>query len=103
MIVARWQIDARFGHKAEVITSMRRWLEEIGSQVGWKPDNTRLLTGSVGVAESTVITEVEFNSLADLSKAWDRLATIDAHKQWSKNLEPSIVSGSHRWEILRKV
>ena len=103
MIVARWQIDARFGHKAEVITSLKRWLEEVGSQIGWKPDNTRLLTGSVGAPESTVITEVELKNLAELDKAWDKLATLEAHKQWSRTLEPLIVSGSHRWEILRKL
>ena len=29
------------------------------------------------------------------------LATIEAHKQWSKNLEPYIVSGTPRWEVFR--
>ena len=35
--------------------------------------------------------------------AWDRLATLDAHKQWSQDLEPFVVSGSPRWEVLRVV
>ena len=34
---------------------------------------------------------------------WDKLATIDAHKQWSKNLEPYVVSGTSRWEIFRVI
>jgi len=36
-----------------------------------------------------------------LNAAWDKLATIEAHKQWSKDLEPHVVSGSARWEVLR--
>ncbi|KAI3603845.1 hypothetical protein D8I24_2782 (plasmid) [Cupriavidus necator H850] len=101
MIIARWSIDARFGHKTVVVESLKKWLTDIGSQIGWTPPNSRLLTGSVGMHESTVQTEVMLNDLAELSTAWDKLATIEAHKQWSKDLEPYVVSGSPRWEILR--
>ncbi|HVL75262.1 MAG TPA: hypothetical protein VM406_04540 [Noviherbaspirillum sp.] len=99
MIIARWSIDARFGHKQAVIDSMIRWQKEIGTQIGW--NEMRLLTGSVGARESTVQSEVRLNSLAELSEAWDKLGTIDAHKQWSKELEPNIVSGTPRWEVFR--
>src|SRR5258708_3025405 len=34
MFVARWQIDARFGHKQKVIDLAQRWLREIGSKAG---------------------------------------------------------------------
>jgi hypothetical protein len=101
MIVARWSIDAKFGHKAMVADSMKNWLAEFGSQLGWTPANTRLLTGSVGMRESTVQHEVTLKDLAELSAAWDKLATIEAHKQWSIDLEPHVVSGTQRWEVLR--
>ena len=39
--------------------------------------------------------------LTELNQVWDKLATIPAHKQWSKDLEPHIVSGTSRWEIYR--
>ena len=31
------------------------------------------------------------------------LGKVDAHKKWSKNLEPYVVSGSARWEAYRVV
>lgn len=101
MIVARWSIDARFGHKQSVIDSMNTWMTEVGSQIGWTKEHTRLLTGSVGTLESTVQTEVVLKDLAELGAAWDKLATIEAHKRWSKEIEPYVVSGTPRWEVLR--
>jgi hypothetical protein len=40
-------------------------------------------------------------NLAELQRTWDKLATIPAHKEWSKTLEPHVVSGTNRWEIYR--
>ena len=57
MMVARWSIDAKFGHKQAVIDSMKRWLQEIGPRAGGDAQRTRLLTGSVGALEATVVTE----------------------------------------------
>ncbi|AVR89750.1 hypothetical protein [Thauera aromatica] len=103
MMVARWSIDARFGYKAEVVDALQRWMREIGSQIGWKAENVRILTGSVGTREATVQAEILIRDLAELNAAWDRLATLDTHKQWSQDLEPFVVSGSPRWEVLRVV
>ena len=102
-MIARWSIDTRFGYKPQVLSMMQRWMKDIGSQVGWNADNTRLLTASIGAHESTVQTEVQIRDLAELNAAWDKLATIEAHKQWGKELEPYVVSGSPRWEIFRLV
>lgn len=103
MMIARWNIEARFGDKPAVIESMKRWQAEIGTQIGWTEDNTRLLTGSIGDHESLIQSEIRVADLAELNCAWDKLATMDAHKQWSKDLEPHIVSGTSRWEVLREV
>jgi hypothetical protein len=101
MIVARWSIDARFGHKPLVAASLNEWLDGIGSQIGWTRSNTRLLTGSVGAPESRLQMEVTLRDLAELNACWEKLGTVDAHKQWSKELEPHVVSGSPCWEVLR--
>ena len=101
MMIARWQIEARFGHKHTVIDMLKRWNEEIGSQVGWTSDKVRLLTGAVGALESTIQSDVEIEDLADLGSAWKKLATIEAHKQWSKDIEPYIVSGTPTCQIFR--
>ncbi|MDN0073751.1 hypothetical protein QU481_02430 [Crenobacter sp. SG2303] len=103
MIIARWSIDVRFGYKPIAIEHMRNWLREIGSQIGWTEENARILTGSVGAHESTIQAEIQLKDLAELSAAWDKLAKLDAHKDWSKELEPYIVSGSPKWEIFRIV
>ena len=101
MMIARWQIEARFGHKQTVIDLMKRWEEEFGSQIGWTPDKTRRLTGSVGALESTFQEEVLIKDLAELGAAWDKLATLDGHKQWGKEIEPYIVSATPHWQIFR--
>lgn len=101
MMIARWHIEARFGHKQTVIDMLKRWNEDIGSQIGWTADKVRLLTGSVGALESTIQSEVEIEDLADLAAAWEKLGAIDAHGQWSKDIEPYIVSGTPQWQIFR--
>lgn len=103
MIVARWHIDARFGRKQALIDSMKEWHRTIGAQIGWSTDKVRLLTGSVGARESTVVAEMTLKDIAELDASWTKLATIPEHKEWSKRLEPDMVSGTTRWEILRIV
>ena len=103
MMIARCQIEARFGHKQTVIDSLKKWSAEIGVQIGWTDDKVRILTGSIGALESTVQTEVLVEDLAELDASWNKLGKIEAHKEWSKELEPHIVSGTPRWEILRVV
>ncbi len=100
MIVAKWQIDARFGQKQAVIDKLNSWARDIAPQIGWK-DNGRLLTGSVGAKEATVVHEWTVDNLADLDRAWTALGKLDAHKTWGKDLEPHVVSGSSRWEVYR--
>lgn len=101
MMIARWQIEARFGHKQTVIDSLTKWGQEILPQIGLSPDKTRMVTGSIGALESTLEFEWQIEGLAELAAAWEKLGTIDAHKQWSKDLEPYIVSGTPHWKIFR--
>jgi hypothetical protein len=100
MMIARWSIEARFGYKQLVIDHAAMAARD-RFQVGWTEANTRLLTGSVGAHESTIQSEIQIKDLAELSAAWDELATIDAHKDWSKELEPYVVSETPKWEIFR--
>jgi len=100
-MIARWSIDARFGHKAKVIDEMRRWIREVSSKIGWTPDKVRLQTGSIGALESTVQFEVMVTNLAELHESWDRLGSVLEHKKWSRELEPHVMSGTPRWEVFR--
>ncbi len=103
MIIARWHIDARFGHKQTVLNSLKNWCRDIATQIGWTPDKVRITTGSVGALESTVELEVSIEDLSALDAAWSKLDTIEAHKKWGKDIESYIVSGTPRWEIYRVV
>lgn len=101
MIVARWQIEARFGHKQKVIDMLRGWHETVGKSSGLGSDSARILSGSIGAKEALVVTEVELASLADLEAAFAKIGENPAHAKWSNDLEPFIVSGSSYWEIFR--
>jgi hypothetical protein len=101
MMIARWHIEAKFGHKSEVIASLKKWNETFGTQIGWTADKVRMLTGSVGAPESLVTSEIQIKDLAELNSAWEKLGTLDGHAEWSRDLEPHVVSGSTRWEIHR--
>ena len=99
MKIARWHIGARFGHKQTVIDSLKKWCDDIGTEIGWTSGQMRIATGSIGASEATIELEVQIEDLGDLSASWAKLGAIDAHAEWSKELEPHIVSGSTRWEV----
>ena len=66
MIVARWHIDARFGHKQAVIDALKAWNRNFGEQIGWNANQLRLTTGSIGALESTVEMEITLADLAEV-------------------------------------
>lgn len=103
MLIARWQIDARFGHKQTVIDLMQRWLRDVGSKAGTDTMDVKLLTGSVGAREATLEVNHTVESLAKLESFFAAIGKLDAHKQWGKDLEPVVVSGSSRWDIYRVI
>jgi hypothetical protein len=103
MLIARWQIDARFGHKQTVIDMFRRWEREIGSKAGTDKMDFKILTGSIGASEATVEVNHTVESLSQLERFFEAIGKSDAHKKWGKDLEPYVVSGSSRWKIYRVV
>lgn len=103
MMIARWQIQARFGHKEAAIELMHRWWRDIAPQIGWTRDQVRILTGAVGERESSIDVEVRVADLADLNDAWERLAQAEGQAAWTQDLEPHIVSGTARWTVHRVV
>jgi hypothetical protein len=103
MLIARRQIDARFGHKQTVIEMLQHWSREIAPQAGLATEKGKILTGSVGALEATVENNWEVIDLAELDRVWTKLATIEAHRRWGKDLEPHVVSGTAKWHIYRVV
>ncbi len=101
MFVARWQIDARFGHKQTVIDLLRRWEREVGTKSGTDKMDFKILTGSIGAREATVEANHSVESLAQLEQFFAAIGNNDAHRQWGCELEPYVVSGSAVWSIYR--
>ncbi|MGT2465529.1 hypothetical protein [Mesorhizobium sp.] len=103
MFSARWQIDAKFGHKQTVIDLMRKWEREIGAQVGIAELKFQIMTGSIGVREATIETHHQVETLAQLEEFFAKIGKIDAHAKWGKEMEPYVVSGTSQWTIFRIV
>lgn len=101
MIIARWHIEAKFGHKQDVIDSLKQWYRDIGAQAGWTKDRVRLLTGAVGAKEALIVAEVALDDMTQLDESFKKLGTIEAHQRWSRELEPYMVSGSTYWTVYR--
>ena len=47
--------------------------------------------------------DVRVKDKAELNDQWTRLGQRDDHKRFTTELEPLIVSGSTKWELLRVV
>ena len=103
MFSARWQIDAKFGHKQTVLELLKKWEREIGSQVGISELKFQIMTGSIGAREATVESHHQVESLAQLEAFFAKIGKIDAHAKWGKEMEPYVVSGTSLWNIYRIV
>ena len=103
MLIARWQIDARFGHKPQVIQALKTWAREIAPKIGLEEGRGHILSGSIGALEATVEHNYQIESLAELERCWEKLATLESHKKWGEALEAHVVSGTARWEVFRVI
>lgn len=102
MFIARWQFTAQFGKMEECINVIRKWEIDVGQRIGWRPGSTRLLTGFIGGAESSVEFDVHFDNLSDLENAWNDRERNPHHREYMKMLEHLIIGGTNRWSIYRE-
>jgi len=82
---------------------MRQWERDIGSQVGIEDLQFQVMTGSIGAREATIETHHQVETLARLEEFFAKIAKIDAHAKWGKEMEPHVVSGTSLWQIFRIV
>lgn len=97
MLLARWQIDARFGQKQAVIELLKTWEREIAPQIGWLAGKGRLLSGSIGTSEATVEHEWLVDDLAALARRGRRSArsrpTGNGRSRWNRWSSPARPAG----------
>lgn len=103
MFIARWQFTTKFGKTNECVAVLKKWEVDVGQRIGWRPGSIRILRGFIGTAESEVEFESRFDSLSDLEGAWGDMARIEYHREYMKQLEPLVVSGSNRWSIYKEI
>jgi len=103
MYVARWHMTARVGQREACIALLRKWQIDVGYRIGWKPGSLRVAAGAIGAGEGDIEIEVELDSLADLEASWSDMDSVPYHKQYMRDLEALIVSGSVRWIVHRIV
>ncbi|MCJ8312950.1 MAG: hypothetical protein HRU38_12255 [Saccharospirillaceae bacterium] len=101
MMIARWQIDARFVYKQEALNCLQRWNDEIATQIGIDQSKVRLQTGCIGAKESTIEMEMQIENLAQLEDTWKEMSKIEGHNAWSKEMEKFVVSATPVWTIFR--
>jgi hypothetical protein len=103
MFIANWSFDMHYGTREETIRTVKAMSEQI-VKTGWKGKNTRILWGSIGVPESRITLQHEFDSLADLEASWAELHKhADMFGKMVASMKTLIVAGSPRWEIHRVV
>jgi hypothetical protein len=88
-------------HEARAHFEIKKWWSTIGAEIG--QTDILILTGSIGAAEALVSVDVRCRDLAELNNQWAKLGQRSDHAQFAKEIEPLIVSGSTRWEVLRVI
>ena len=102
-MIAPRQFATRFGKTDDCIAILKKWELDVGQRIGWKPGSIRILNGFIGISESEIEFESRFDSLADLEGAWGDMERAHYHREYLKQLEPLIVSGTNRWSLYREV
>ncbi|GFR41491.1 hypothetical protein Agub_g2182 [Astrephomene gubernaculifera] len=100
--MAAYRADVQYGYKQTVTALLQEWVADVGSRAGLTQANTRLSSGSVGVAESRLELEVTFPTLTDWEHFLSAIPTKE-HRAWSQRVQAMIVGGSPRWELFRAV
>ena len=97
MFVASFSYDVAWGKKAQVLAIVDKY-RDIAAEMGFPKG--RVLVGSLGVAESRIVEEYRFESLAALENAW---AAMDDPRIAGcvEEMAPYVVPGSHKWEVYR--
>lgn len=103
MMIARWTVEARFGHKSQAIGLLQEWYEQIGSQTDIDLSTKRIVSGSVGVSEAVIETEFEIGGLGELQEFFNKIGSIKMHDEWGRKMGDVVVSGSAVWHVCRVI
>ena len=103
MFVAAWSLDVQFASAAEALRAIKEFAAQ--DLKLWRTKGSRILLGAIGVPESRIVVEYEFETLADLEATWNALHARgpEIFRAWLERMQPHVVAGSPRWEVYRVV
>ena len=99
--VARWTVDVPFGNLEPAIDAMQRWRESVASELGWK--GARVIRGCVGAPETTLILEVNLDSLDAFSSGLQKQRYSEQHAEVEKEIGRLMTPGSSGWQVFEQL
>ena len=99
MFLIRSISQAQSGRRDEAVALMKAFHAESHKELG-QPE-ARILTGSIGPADSTVVSESVVKSLADFEQGLEKTNKWSGMQRYGQKFGELFVSGSHRFEIYR--
>jgi hypothetical protein len=99
MFLVRSVSQAQAGRREEAVTLMKSFASESRKEVGMP--EARILTGSIGPADSTVVMETVVESLAQFEQSLDKTNKWPGMAKYGPKFAELFVAGSHHFEIYR--
>lgn len=99
MFLIRSVAQAQSGRRDEAVTLLRAFHAETHKDLGQPV--ARILTGSIGPADSEVVSESVVNSLAEFEQGLDATNKWPRMQHFGPKFGELFVPGTHRFEIYR--
>ncbi len=99
MFVVRSVAQAQSGRRDEAVALMKSFASESQKELGMP--EARILTGSIGPADSTVVMETVVESLAQFEQGLEKSNKWPAMAKYGPKFAELFVAGSHHFEVFR--
>ncbi len=99
MFLIRSIAQAQAGRRDEAVALMKEFAAETRKELG-HPE-ARILTGSIGPADSTVVMERMVATLAEFEKGLDESNKWSGIQRYGKRFGEVFIAGTHRFEVYR--
>lgn len=99
MFLIRSIAQAMPGRRDESVKVAKEFLADLLQETGGK--NGRVLSASIGPSDSTVVMEMEHDTLASFEQSLEKTNSWSKMSTYGPKLAELTVPGSHRFEIYR--
>jgi hypothetical protein len=99
MFLVRSIAQAQSGRRDEAVALMKAFAADTQKELG--EPAARILTGSVGPADSTVVTERVVESLAAFEQGLEKTNKWSGMQKYGPKFGELFIAGTHRFEIYR--